>query len=56
MLPKGSRVLLTWAEKEDDYAELSFVCAKANLTPLKQASIPLKGVAILLLSRMMITV
>ena len=53
----GIGVWLRWSAKEDDDAELSFVCARARLTPLKQTSMPRKELqAILLLSRMMITV
>lgn len=50
-------VWLRWAESEDSDADLTFVCAKARLTPLKQSSIPRKELqAMLLLSRLMLTV
>ena len=53
----GIGVWLRWSAKEDDDAQLSFVCARARLTPLKQTSMPRKELqAIILLSRMMITV
>nr|XP_054757984.1 uncharacterized protein LOC129264150 [Lytechinus pictus] len=53
----GIGVWLRWSHPEDTEAHLSFVCAKAKLTPLKQSSIPRKELqAILLLSRLMLTV
>ena len=53
----GIGVWLRWSAKEDDDAELSFVCARSRLTPLNQRSMPRKELqAFLLLSRMMITV
>ena len=52
----GMGVWLRW-EDPSGGAELSFVCARARLTPLKQSSIPRKELqAILLLTRLMITV
>ncbi|XP_064629280.1 uncharacterized protein LOC135488570 [Lineus longissimus] len=48
-------IWLRWSEKEDDEAELTFVCARACLASLKQVSIPRKELqAILLLSRLML--
>jgi hypothetical protein len=53
----GMGVWLRWSESEESEADLSFVCARARLTPLKQSSIPRKELqAILLLSRLMVTV
>ncbi|KAJ8032361.1 hypothetical protein HOLleu_25872 [Holothuria leucospilota] len=53
----GIGVWLRWAHSSDADAHLSFVCARARLTPLKQSSIPRKELqAILLLSRLMLTV
>ncbi|XP_014675991.1 PREDICTED: uncharacterized protein LOC106815968 [Priapulus caudatus] len=53
----GMGIWLRWSEAEDDDAELTFLCARARLTPLKQLSIPRKELqAILLLSRLMTTV
>ncbi|XP_072048879.1 uncharacterized protein [Amphiura filiformis] len=53
----GMGVWLRWSDSENSEADLSFVCARARLTPLKQSSMPRKELqAILLLSRLMITV
>ncbi|XP_033101566.1 uncharacterized protein LOC117104838, partial [Anneissia japonica] len=53
----GIGVWLRWSHPEMTVAYLSFVCARARLTPLKQSSIPRKELqAILLLSRLMLTV
>ncbi|XP_071948926.1 uncharacterized protein [Antedon mediterranea] len=53
----GIGVWLRWSHEESTEAYLSFVCARARLTPLKQSSIPMKELqAILLLSRLMLTV
>ncbi|PIK46662.1 hypothetical protein BSL78_16447 [Apostichopus japonicus] len=53
----GISIWLRWSRPEDSEAHLSFVCARARLTPLKQTSIPRKELqAILLLSRLMLTV
>ncbi|PIK52052.1 hypothetical protein BSL78_11065 [Apostichopus japonicus] len=53
----GIGIWLRWSRPEDSEAHLSFVCARARLTPLKQTSIPRKELqAILLLSRLMLTV
>ncbi|XP_064651979.1 uncharacterized protein LOC135502804 [Lineus longissimus] len=38
----GMGIWLRWSEKEDDEAELTFVCARARLASLKQVSIPHK--------------
>ena len=52
----GVGVWLRWSHSTDSEAQLSFVAARARLTPLKQSSIPRKELqAILLLSRLMIT-
>ena len=53
----GIGVWLRWSYAETTEAHLSFVCARARLTPLKQSSIPRKELqTILLLSRLMSTV
>ena len=53
----GMGVWLRWSHPESTEAELSFVCARARLTPLKQSSMPRKELqAILLLSRLMCTI
>ncbi|XP_071959918.1 uncharacterized protein [Antedon mediterranea] len=53
----GIGVWLRWSHEESTEAYLSFVCARARLTPLKQSSIPRKELqAILLLLRLMLTV
>ena len=53
----GMAIWLRWAHPEDTCAHLSFVCARARVTPLKQLSIPRKELqALLLLSRLMLTV
>ena len=53
----GMGVWLRWSESEDKEADLSFVCARARLTPLKQTSMPRKELqAILLLACLMLTV
>jgi hypothetical protein len=53
----GMGVWLRWSESDDSNAELTFVCARARLTPLKQTSIPRKELqAILLLSRLLLSV
>ncbi|XP_041471192.1 uncharacterized protein LOC121420595 [Lytechinus variegatus] len=53
----GMGVWLRWSHLEGTGAELSFVCARARLTPLKQSSMPRKELqAILLLSRLMCTI
>ncbi len=50
-------VWLRWSEDDSKDAELSFVCAKSRVTPLKQTSMPRKELqALLLLSRLMLTV
>ncbi|XP_071799964.1 uncharacterized protein [Asterias amurensis] len=53
----GIGVWLRWSHPNETEAQLSFVCARARLTPLKQSSIPRKELqAILLVSRLMLTV
>lgn len=53
----GLCVWLRWSHTDSEEAELSFVCARARVTPLKQSTIPRKELqALLLLSRLMITV
>lgn len=54
----GIGVWLRWSQNEEEEdAELTFVCARARLTPLKQQSIPRKELqAVLLLSRLMQTI
>ncbi|XP_071941047.1 uncharacterized protein [Antedon mediterranea] len=53
----GIGVWLRSSHEESSETYLSFVCARARLTPLKQSSIPRKKLqAILLLSRLMLTV
>ena len=52
----GMGVWLRWSASEESEAHLSFVAARARLTPLKQSSMPRKELqAILLLSRLMVT-
>ena len=52
----GIGVWLRWSESQEAEAHLSFVAARARLTPLKQSSIPRKELqAILLLSRLMVS-
>ncbi|XP_071509981.1 uncharacterized protein [Diadema antillarum] len=51
----GIGVWLRWSETEQTEVQLSFVAARARLTPLKQTSMPQKELqAILLLSRLMV--
>lgn len=53
----GMDVWLRWSDGEEDYTDLTFVCARARFTPLKQSSLPRKELqAILLLFRLMSTV
>ncbi|XP_064648748.1 uncharacterized protein LOC135500961 [Lineus longissimus] len=53
----GVTVHLRWSESEDHPAELTFVCARARVTPLKQTSIPRKELqALLLLCRLLLSV
>ncbi|XP_014674684.1 PREDICTED: uncharacterized protein LOC106814838 [Priapulus caudatus] len=53
----GIGVWLRWTDGEDGCGDVTFVCARARLTPLKQSSMPRKELqAILLLSRLMSTV
>ncbi|XP_022111565.1 uncharacterized protein LOC110990769 [Acanthaster planci] len=53
----GIGVWLRWSRPEETEAHLTFVCARARVTPLKQTSIPRKELqAILLLSRLMLSV
>ena len=53
----GIGVWLRWSHPRETEAHLSFVYARARLTPLKQSSIPRKELqAILLVSRLMLTV